>query len=271
MTNLPSDPGPDLLDAATWQDQLTTRTFGRQMHVLPSTPSTNDVLKQLALSGAPEGTVVLADQQTQGRGRQGRAFASPAGVGIYLSLLLRPTVALASLPTLTLACGVATAHALADIQAPPVQLKWPNDVEMAGKKVAGILCEAVLQPSAAPVVIVGIGMNVNTTLADFPPALHGSATSLALVSGHAWARTSLITRLLVHLEQVYALFQQGDHATIIAQWLRYGPIHGRRVRFQHEGHEMQGTVVGLEEDGALQVQTPQGPVQRLVAGEVVFV
>lgn len=270
MSSLKPNPASDRLDATVLQQSLTTRTFGRRLHLLPSTSSTNDVVKQLAQAGAPAGTVVLADHQTQGRGRQGRAFASPSGVGIYLSLLLRPQGELWRLPQLTLACGVATAQALADCQAPPVQLKWPNDVEIDGKKVAGILCEAVLQPDASAVVVVGIGINVNTALADFPDTLHASATSLALASGQVWARAPLIVRLLLHLEQGYDLWRQRESAAIITQWLRYGHLHGRQVRFTEGDDSVLGTVVGLDEEGALRVQTSTGDEHRLVAGEVTF-
>src|SRR5215510_16193923 len=127
----------DILDCLALQQLLATQTFGRTLHIVPSTTSTNDIMKTLAQHGAPEGTVVLAEQQTHGRGRYGRTFASPAGVGIYVSLLVRPQVDTIRLPQLTLAMAVATAEALVESCALPVRLKWPNDVVIHGKKVAG--------------------------------------------------------------------------------------------------------------------------------------
>ena len=151
---------PDPLDAAILQRLLTTQTFGRTLHILAQTPSTNDQAKTLAAQGAPEGTVVIAEQQTQGRGRHGRTFVSPVGVGIYLSLLLRPSIETTRLPPLTLLVAVAAAEAIADVTSLPVGLKWPNDVEIHGKKVAGILTEAIMRIGQPPAVIIGIGINV---------------------------------------------------------------------------------------------------------------
>ena len=195
----------DVLDTTSLQQLLSTQEFGRTMYILPSTTSTNDVVKDLAQHGAPEGTAVVAEYQTQGRGRQGRAFVSPAGVGIYVSLLVRPQGDPHHLPQLTLAVAVATAEALAEYSALPVRLKWPNDVEVHGKKIAGILCEAVLNPTASPLVIIGIGINVNTALEQFPPELHQHVTSLALAAGHTWARLPLLALLLAHLERLGCL------------------------------------------------------------------
>ena len=260
----------DVLDTPTLQQLLTTQTFGRTMYTLPSTTSTNDILKDLAHQGASEGTVVVAEQQTHGRGRHGRIFASPAGVGIYMSLLVRPQVDTRRLPQLTLASAVATAEALAEYSTLPVRLKWPNDVEIHGKKVAGILCEAVLSAATSPLVIIGIGININTTLAHFPPELHQQVTSLALIAGHPWARSPLLAGLLAHLERLYQAFRQGDITSILQRWLHYGPIIGRQVRFTDAAGAGVGTVVDLAEDGALLVQNTDGVRQRLVAGEVVF-
>jgi len=297
---------PDVLDRPALQRLLTTHTFGRTLYILPATTSTNDSVKTLAQQGAPEGTVVVAEHQTHGRGRYGRTFASPMGVGIYLSLLVRPQVETLRLPPLTLAIAVATAEALVQYCALPVGLKWPNDVAIHGKKVAGILTEAVLVPCAvntpqvphtahepgkpggtppnwrgncraqhlgagvSPVIIIGIGINVNTTLEHLPPELHQHVTSLALASGHAWPRLPLIAVLLAHLERLYQVFHQGDIPSIVQRWLHYGSIIGRQVRFTYESSAGIGTVVGLAEDGALLIQHTDGRQQRLIAGEVTF-
>jgi BirA family biotin operon repressor/biotin-[acetyl-CoA-carboxylase] ligase len=143
-------------------------------------------------------------------------------------------------------------------------------VEIHGKKVAGILCEAVLQTPEAAVAIIGIGINVNTMPADLPAALHTSVTSMALAAGHLWPRGPLIALLLARLEHNYQLWQQGHIAALRAQWLHYGPILGRTVRFTPAQQPLTGTVVGLDEDGALRVQDHTGAQHRLVAGEVAF-
>jgi len=261
---------PDVLDRPALQRLLTTQTFGRTCYILPSTTSTNDIVKALAQRGAPEGTVVVAEHQTRGRGRYGRSFASPAGVGIYLSLLVRPQVDTIRLPQLTLAIAVATAEALVEYCALPVRLKWPNDVEIHDKKVAGILTEAILGAGTSPVAIIGIGINVNTMLEHLPPELHQQVTSLALAAGHPWPRLPLLAVLLAYLERLYQTFQQGDISPILQRWWHYGPMLGRQVRFTYEYSAGTGTVVGLDEDGALLVQNADGIRQRLVAGEVTF-
>ena len=267
----PSPQDSDILDTTSLQRLLTTQAFGRTMYILPSTTSTNDIVKDLAQHGAPEGTVVVAEYQTQGRGRHGRSFVSPAGVGIYLSLLVRPQADIHRLPQLTLAVAVATAEALAEYSTLSVRLKWPNDVEISGKKVAGILCEAVLNPLASPLVIIGIGINVNTALEQFPPELHQHVTSLALAAGHPWARMPLLALLLAHLERLYGAFQQGDIALVRQRWLHYGgQMIGRQVRFAPEPSAGVGTVLDLDEDGALLIQHADGTQRRLVAGEVLF-
>ena len=261
----------DVLDPTSLQRLLTTQEFGHTMYILPSTTSTNDIVKDLAQRGAPEGTAVVAEYQTQGRGRHGRSFVSPAGVGIYLSLLVRPQTDIHRLPQLTLAVAVATAEALAEYSALSVRLKWPNDVEISGKKVAGILCEAVLNPLASPLVVIGIGINVNTALEQFPPELHQHVTSLALAAGHTWARMPLLALLLVHLERFYSAFQQGNITSVRQRWLHYGgQMIGRQVRFAPEPSAGVGTVLDLDEEGALLVQHADGTQHRLVAGEVLF-
>lgn len=258
------------LDAALIQQECHTHTFGRPLHILAATTSTNDVAKQYALQGALEGTVVLAEQQTQGRGRQGRSFASPPGVGVYLSLLLRPQLALSRLPQLTLITAVAVAEAITTVSALPVTLKWPNDVEIYGRKTAGILTEAFVSAEAVPVVIVGIGINVNTTLAQFPVDLHPRVTSLALAAGHPVSRHRLIASLLEHLERLYYAFPTTGMEPIRQRWLHYGAIVGRHVRFSQANTTATGIVQGLDDDGALLVQSPTGVVHRLFSGEVVF-
>ena len=165
----------DPLDVDVLARLLATRTLGRNLRMEAQTASTNDIAKQLAGDGAPDGTVVLADQQFRGRGRQGRSFASPAGVGLYMSLLLRPQVAISCLPQLTLLAAVATAEAIEEVSFLPVELKWPNDILIGKKKAGGILTESFLQANQSPVAVVGIGINVNTTLEQFPAELRGAS------------------------------------------------------------------------------------------------
>lgn len=261
---------PDPIEAESLRRLLTTTCFGRTLYVLPQTSSTNDEVKILASRNAPAGTVVIADHQTRGRGRLGRSFASPPGVGIYLSLLLYPRIKPARLPQLTLLVAVATAETLAETSGLTIGLKWPNDVEIGGRKVSGILTEAVIQAATAPAVIIGIGINVNNDLEHFPLELHHRATSLALTAGQHFSRMPMIARLLSHLEGLYETWQQTGITPILERWLHYGRIVGRVVRFADADAMRTGVVTGLDEDGALLVDTGAAAPQRIYSGEVVF-
>ena len=261
---------PDPLAVDGLQRLLSTRTLGRNLRLEARTASTNDIAKQLALDGAPDGTVVIADEQHRGRGRQGRSFASPAGVGIYMSLLLRPRVAVSRLPQLTLVAGVAAAEAVEDIASVPVALKWPNDIMVRGKKAGGILTESVLQADRPPVAVVGIGINVNTTLEQFPEAIRGLVTSLGLAAGRFVPRLPAAAAVLNRFEPLFDTFQHGGLAPILPRWLRYGRVAGRPVRFTTEHGAGEGIALGVDEDGALLVRTADNPRLRILAGEVAF-
>lgn len=261
---------PEPLDVDSLQRLLTTRTLGRTLHVKTQTTSTNDDAKRLAQGGASQGTVVLAEQQRQGRGRQGRSFASPPGVGIYMSLLLRPEIEISRLPQLTLVAAVATAEAIAEVSALSVELKWPNDVMIGNRKAGGILTESVFQADRSPVAIVGIGINVNTALEQFPSELRHQVTSLALAAGRFVSRPSLIAAILNRLEALYHTFHQQGLAPILPHWLHYGRIAGKPVRCSTERGVEEGVVLGLDEDGALLVRGPDNSRLRVVSGEVML-
>lgn len=261
---------PEPLAVDSLQRLLTTRTLGRTLHVKAQTTSTNDDAKQLARDGASQGTVVLAEQQHRGRGRQGRSFASPAGVGIYMSVLLRPEIELSRLPQLTLVAAVATANAIAEVSALPVELKWPNDVMIRNRKAGGILTESVFQVDRSPVAIIGIGINVNTALEQFPPELRHKVTSLALAASRFVSRPSLIAAILNRLEPLYHTFQQQGLAPILPHWLHYGRIAGKPVRCSTARGVEEGIILGLDKDGALLVRRRDNSRLRVVSGEVML-
>lgn len=261
---------PDPLEADILQRLLTTETLGRTVHIEVQTTSTNDIAKHLARDGAPEGTVVLAEQQLRGRGRQGRSFASPAGVGVYMSLLLRPQIDLSRLPQLTLLAAVATAEAIVEVSTLSVELKWPNDVMIHNKKAGGILTESVFQTNLSPVAIVGIGINVNTDPEQFPAELRHQVTSLALAAGRFVSRPRLIAAILGRFQPLYHTFQRHGLAPILPRWLHYGRIAGKPVRCSTKRGAEEGVVLGLDEDGALLVRGRDNSRLRVVSGEVVF-
>lgn len=229
--------------------------------------STNRLAAELARNGTEEGTTVVAEQQSAGRGRLGRTWVSPASVNLYMSTVLRPRIPPLEVPRLTLVAGLAVAEAIRDSGADfRPQIKWPNDVLLDGRKVAGVLTELEAEADRVRFVVVGIGVNLNATGADFPPELKSKATSLALVGGAAIDRAAFTGRLLTRLDGAYAAFLEGGFAALRH---RYEELHGLvGLAVTIDGNPpLAGTVRGVDDGGALLVETG-GVVQRVVSGEV---
>jgi BirA family biotin operon repressor/biotin-[acetyl-CoA-carboxylase] ligase len=238
--------------------------FARQMLWYAEVGSTNDVAAMLADRGEPEGTLVIADSQTAGRGRHGRTWASPPGAGLYLSLVMRPTAHAIGL--LTIAAGVALAdgiHAATGLQP---QLKWPNDVYMDGRKLAGILAEAGSSSAGVPHVIVGCGINL--MLAAYPPEVAVRATSIECELGRPIDRGLLFVECLAALHVRYRELQSNRHAMVIDRWRdRAVSTFGRRVEWDVAGVTRHGVAEGIDDTGALLVR--DGTMRaRVISGEV---
>ncbi|MBI4700745.1 MAG: biotin--[acetyl-CoA-carboxylase] ligase [Deltaproteobacteria bacterium] len=246
-------------------DRLGT-ALGRPVRVLATTGSTNDDARAAVAAGAPHGAAILADEQTAGRGRSGSAWHSPPGEGVLLSVVLRPRLPAADLGPLGLVVGLAVARvverALPPAPALPVLVKWPNDVLVAGRKVAGVLVEARSRGSGPPEVVAGIGLNVHA--ARFPDAIAGRATSLRLLGCEGLDRSELAALLIAELGRVLADFEQARVGPFLAELGARDALRGRTVRV--EG--LVGTAAGLDELGRLLVRTAQGCVHAVVAGQV---
>ncbi|HSI85633.1 MAG: biotin--[acetyl-CoA-carboxylase] ligase [Candidatus Methylacidiphilales bacterium] len=242
------------------------------------TASTNDIALREAMHGHPAGLVVAAAAQTKGRGRQGRAWISPRGAGLYVSVLLRPDFAASEASRLTAIAAVAAAQAI-ESQMPatapgrgiPVQIKWPNDLQMRGRKVGGVLIEAGIRGGRLSHAVVGIGINVSHLQEDFPEELRGRATSLRLEAQEsdpeaaAPRRVDLLAGLMDSLARCLAM----PFAEIQARWTERCHTLGREVTLrQPDGATLQGIAVGLGPDGALQFQDQSGSRQSVHAGEV---
>jgi BirA family biotin operon repressor/biotin-[acetyl-CoA-carboxylase] ligase len=240
------------------------------IHYFHEIGSTNDFALSMAASGAPEGTVVFADQQTAGRGRRGRAWYSPAGAGIYLSCIVRPAHS-TGLALLSLAAGLATANAITATTGLPLELKWPNDVVVGRpwRKLGGILCEAAGSGPRINVVVVGIGVNVQP--AAYPPELQNRATSIEAELGRPAERGHVSVEILVRLLQEVARIREGDRARVLSDWRRLGHagLADEPVRWQDQDGTRRGVAKDLDDDGALIVWTG-GRTERLVAGEVTW-
>ncbi len=246
---------------------LAGRRFGRPLHLLESVGSTNLEALKRAAAGAPEGTVVIADEQTAGRGRLSRSWQSPPGCNLYLSLVLKPAVEPAAAPQLTLLAGVAVAETLSRWCPGRVGLKWPNDVQVRDRKVCGILTEMRISGGGISSVIVGIGINVNIRRDELDPAFRDAATSLREETGAPVDRAVLVAALLEDLERLYDPWLREGFDAIRVRWLRYSVLTGQRIRVSFQDVVEEGTAVGLDDDGALILEEPPGVFKRVLAGD----
>jgi BirA family biotin operon repressor/biotin-[acetyl-CoA-carboxylase] ligase len=238
--------------------------LGKPLYVLDETTSTNDEAKRGARDGAPHGATWIAESQSAGRGRQGRAWVSPRGENVLVSVLVRVECAPARLPLLALVAGLAARDAIA-IAAPTsdVRIKWPNDVVIGAdrKKVAGVLVEAITQGKSSALVV-GVGINVHTR--DFPEDLVARATSVALVSERPADRAEVLTDLLAVLDRDLALVASRGLGLVHARLVQADALRCARVRSESG----EGTAEGIDLDGRLLVRREDGVLTRWIAGEV---
>ena len=207
---------------------LKTKTMGQTIYFYEETDTTNNRARELALEGAPEGTLVVAEKQTAGRGRRGKVWESPLGTGIWMSLVLRPQIMPAEASVLTLLCGLATAEAIEAETGLSAGIKWPNDILINGKKAVGILTEMDCEMSEVHFVIPGIGINVNT--ASFPPEIAEIATSLYLECGKTVSRRRLVHKVLEQLEEHYETFlRTGSFAAMLEDYRKHCITLGKEV------------------------------------------
>jgi BirA family biotin operon repressor/biotin-[acetyl-CoA-carboxylase] ligase len=254
---------PDRLGPAELAPHL--RGAWRRIEWREEVDSTQRLARELARGGAEEGTTVIAESQRAGRGRLGRSWHSPAGVNLYCSVVLRPPLAPAEVPQLALVVGLAVADAVAAVGGAGAAVKWPNDVLLGGRKVAGILTELDAELERVHVVIVGIGVNLNGDA--FPSELADKATSLRLATGGPVDRAAFTAGLLAALEGRYRRFLAAGFAAMRSEWEACSALTGKEVRVTAPEGEVAGRVLGVDDDGALRLAGPRGEV-RVVAGEV---
>lgn len=244
---------------------LTTRWLGRAWQDLDECVSTNDEAAAWAKAAAPHGAVVVARTQSRGRGRLGRSWYSPPDANLYFSVLLRPSLRPAELPPITLATAVALAETVRQFGF-AVELKWPNDLLIDGRKIAGILTEMATQRERVEHLVVGIGVNLQ---GEFPSELSAIAGSLAQF-GPPVERLPFIATLCNHLEKWYDIFFSDGAAAITAAWCRFASFFGRRIAVSLNPYQRQsGVALSLDSDGALLLQVDSGEVMRVIAGEIV--
>jgi BirA family biotin operon repressor/biotin-[acetyl-CoA-carboxylase] ligase len=251
------------------QSSLSCRHLGVKFHYYVEIDSTNTRARQLAESGAREGEIVIAEQQTRGRGRLGRDWISPAFVNLYLSVVLRPELPPAHAPQITLMAAVALADTVARFSSEPPAIKWPNDILVHGKKLAGILTESSVTLERISYVILGIGVNVNFPYALMPESIRGRATSLMECAGGTVSREAFLGRLIQDLERCYGILGEGEFSRIAQRWEGYFSLRGKRVRVEMGDQALTGIAKGIDRDGALLVEDDRGQFHRILAGDVV--
>jgi BirA family biotin operon repressor/biotin-[acetyl-CoA-carboxylase] ligase len=267
----------DKLDLSNLQTVLTTRVLGRALTYLPRTGSTNDVTRELAAQGAPDGTVVVADEQTAGRGRLGRRWLAPPGTCLLCSILFRPNLPPPRIQQLTMLCALAATDAIRETVDLHAQLKWPNDLVVksqianrklqAWKKLAGILTETGFTGERLDYAIVGIGINVNVE-PERLPALDLNATSILAETGQLTDRAALLAALLARAERRYAVLQAGESPH--QEWASRLATLGQQVEATTSGETLAGVAETVDQDGALLLRTPDGILHRLTAGDVIL-
>lgn len=241
-------------------------TLGQEVLWREVLPSTNTTAKEIARQGADHGTLVVTEEQTAGRGRRGRSWNSERGSGIFASLILRPELPTRVVPMLTLAVGIALVEALHYFGLNNAWLKWPNDVWVGERKLAGILSE--LSGELDRVDFVVIGMGINTNQAEFPEWLASTATSIYRETGLKQNRGELLARILVELEKVLPLLELAEPDSLVQAWQKHDRLLGRQVNVIEPTDSYTGTALGLGSSGALRIAMPDGSEKLVMAGDV---
>ena len=259
---------PCRLSMAHIADRMGDSAFGRLLRYHDEIASTNIEAKSIADAGAPEGTVVIAECQTAGRGRLGRRWVSPAGKGLLFSVLLRPSLPMGEAHLLTLVAATAAAQAIETQTGVSPDIKWPNDLFIGDKKVGGILTEVAGEQDEVDWVIVGIGLNVNTEYSELPVALRRTATSLKMVTGEPVDRSDLLAAILLSLEAHYRQAATDGFDETLSAFRARDYLLRRSVSVETREGPVVGKASGIDERGALLVELPHRQMRRFHSGDV---
>jgi len=249
------------------KNRLKTDFMGQKIHYFTEVTSTNDVAKELATSRAEEGTVVVAEVQTCGRGRLGRGWLSPKG-GIWFSVILRPEVGAKDVFKITFLTAVAVAKAIRKMFKLNAEIEWPNDVLINGKKVCGILTETSIRDETADSVIVGVGINANIDINFFPANLKNTVTTLASEVKREVNREKFLQKLLEELEIYYKMFKENKFDSILEEWKHLNRLFGASVEVVSFNEKITGQAVNVDENGALIVRLANGTIRKFFSGDV---
>ncbi|WP_382397245.1 biotin--[acetyl-CoA-carboxylase] ligase [Lentibacillus salinarum] len=259
---------PDKVSENTLQWGLKTEWLGRNIIHRATADSTQRIAHQAARNNAAHGTVIVADEQTAGKGRMGRQWNSAKHKGIWMSIILRPAITPAAAPQLTLLTATVLADVISEVTIAKPTIKWPNDLLINHKKTAGILTEMQAEQDRIQYIIVGIGMNVNHTADEFPVSVKNKATSVKSETANEQPIVPLIQQLLHDFEQAYDDFIEHGFSNIKNKWESYAYRIGDTIRIQTNHTEIEAVFTGVAEDGALLIHTDNGETQKVYSGEI---
>jgi BirA family transcriptional regulator, biotin operon repressor / biotin---[acetyl-CoA-carboxylase] ligase len=252
--------------------RLTGKHIGNSIHFFNEVDSTNNIAYRLALHGASEGTMVIAERQTKGKGRLNRSWQSLPKCNLYTSIILKPDINPVFAPQITLLAGVAVAELISQSQLVDVSLKWPNDVLIRGKKVCGILTE--MKTSADRLIdfiVVGIGININIKKEDFDESFRNISTSLKEETGKDVSRLDIAASLCDHFERWYTIWTAQGFSPVRKEWLQYSFMVGKRIQVDFRGDIQTGEMLGIDEFGALLVSNEEGMIKKIIAGDATVI
>ncbi|HNX28115.1 MAG TPA: biotin--[acetyl-CoA-carboxylase] ligase [Syntrophomonadaceae bacterium] len=259
----------DLLSPEEVKPGLLTEVFGQDNYFYyRQTDSTNKRARALANDGYPEGTVIVAEEQTDGRGRRGRSWYSPSNQGIYMSIILRPAFPLRQISRLSLLAGVASAEALKDELGLQPSIKWPNDILINGRKITGILSEAVTDMDSIEYIVLGIGININNLPQEFPEDFRTPPTSVLAENGQPGSRVKLLRKLLLSLERQYNFLEDDNFTPILEKARRLSMTLGQKVYFDEGSEVISGEAIDLDDKGYLLVRDYKGTIHTVMSGEI---
>lgn len=260
---------PNLASSAEIKAKLHTKVIGHRIVDKKEVTSTQDIAKELMQQGAEEGTIVIADKQTEGKGRLGRPWHSMAEKGLWFSIILRPTIPPQVAPQLTLLTAVAVQEGLERATGLPVKIKWPNDILFNGKKIAGILTEMQSELDLVQAVIVGIGVNVNQQTDDFPKELSNVATSLSVeAGGKVFQRSDIIVSILERYEHWYFQYLESGFPPVKKRWEQLSLTIGKEITAKTMRKEVTGVAEGITDDGVLLIRKKDGTIESIYSADI---
>lgn len=245
------------------------KTIHRKIYFYQEVTSTNDIAREIAKSGCSEGTIVVSEVQTAGRGRLARQWFCPEGKGLLMSMVVRPQIPAQNVPQLSLLAGVVIAETIKKVTRCQAGLKWPNDVLINGKKVCGILAESSISAKGTlDYVIIGIGINLNMDKTDLPAECHDTSTSIKMEIGKGVSRLAVLRQFIITWEENYRIFLQEESNYLFEKWINNNVTLGRTVTIARESETTSGLAVGISGKGGLLVKLPDGDLEEYLAGDV---